>query len=356
MAAETQNQHNFPFFITGSLLLLMIPVLFILMLPSLIFGIEGLDAASGEVLNDTSLIMDNIAATEICIEAILREKHTVLLSEIQAEANALDENCEYSITDEFADQIIYESTLIISQFCAAQDDYTKINLKELEKILQRKTNHIFSYSVNITRYQKTESDTGKSYPVTHYEYIVEYAGNSYYADNVFFLTEDQRIIADEYATNLHTFLFHTVYQVEINPDLVAGETGNQAVNLAMSKLGTPYSQEYRNIEGYFDCSSFTYWVYRQLGIFLQCDGSNTAAAQGRYIVDNNLAVAYESLAPGDLVFYSFEVNNRYLNISHVGIYAGNGYMIDASSSKKKVVYRPIYNTNHIVLCGRPYIN
>ena len=43
-----------------------------------------------------------------------------------------------------------------------------------------------------------------------------------------------------------------------------------------------------------------------------------------------------------------------MNISHVGIYAGDDYIIDASFSKKKVVYRPIYSTNRIVLCGRPY--
>ena len=91
-----------------------------------------------------------------------------------------------------------------------------------------------------------------------------------------------------------------------------------------------------------------------MGIYLQHGGSNTASAQARYITENNLAVSYDSLAPGDLIFYSFEVNNRYLNISHVAIYAGNGYVVDASFSKKKVVYRPIYSTGSIVLCGRPY--
>ncbi len=43
-----------------------------------------------------------------------------------------------------------------------------------------------------------------------------------------------------------------------------------------------------------------------------------------------------------------------LNVSHEAIYAGNGYVVDASSSKKKVVYRPIYSIRSIVLCGRPY--
>lgn len=73
--------------------LLMLPVLFLLMLPSLIFGTDGLDNASGEVLNDTSLIMENIAETENSIETILREKHDALLEEIQAEADALGSDC-----------------------------------------------------------------------------------------------------------------------------------------------------------------------------------------------------------------------------------------------------------------------
>ena len=334
--------------------LLMLPILFLLMLPSLIFGTGGLDDTSGDVLNDNSLIMENISETETCIESILQEKHDILLEKIQTEADALGPGCEYSITDEFADQIIYESTLIISQFCASQENYKEINLKNLERLLKDNTDHIFTYSTHVTSRTETDEETGESHTIYHYEYIVEYAGDSYFADNVFSLTEEQLSIATEYASNLHLFLFDSIYEVEINPDLVPGEAGNKAVDLALTKLGTPYSQEHRNEEGYFDCSSFTYWVYSQLGISLQYDGANTAAAQGRYIVENNLAVSYDDLAPGDLVFYSFGVNNRYMNIGHVGIYAGDGYIVDASSSKKKVVYRPIYSTGRIVLCGRPY--
>ena len=334
--------------------LLMLPVLFILMLPSLIFGSLGLDDATGDALNDNSVIMENIAEAETSIEAILREKHDALLDDIQREADALGSGCEYGITDDFSDRIIYESALVISQFCASQEDYREINLAKLERMLRDNTDGIFSYTVKVTDYEKTDEETGETYTIHHYEYTVEYAGDSYYAENVFHLTDEQMQTAEEYAANLHLFLFDTVYLVEINPDLIPGETGNKAVDLALTKLGTPYSQEKRNQEGYFDCSSFTYWVYSQLGVNLQHGGSNTAAAQARYITENNLAVSYDSLAPGDLIFYSFEVNNRYLNISHVAIYAGDGYVVDASFSKKKVVYRPIYSTGSIVLCGRPY--
>ena len=334
--------------------LLMLPVLFILMLPSLIFGNLGLDDSTGDALNDNSVIMENIAEAETSIEAILREKHDALLDDIQREADALGSGCEYGITDDFSDRIIYESALVISQFCASQEDYREVNLKKLEKILRDNTDGIFTYTVEVTEFEETDEETGESRTIHHYEYTVEYAGESYFARDVFHLTDEQAQTAEYYAANLHLFLFDTVYLVEINPDLIPGETGNRAVDLALTKLGTPYSQERRNQEGYFDCSSFTYWVYSQLGVSLQHGGSNTAASQARYIAESSLAVSYDSLAPGDLVFYSFGVNNRYLNIDHVAIYAGDGYVVDASFSKKKVVYRPIYSTGNIVLCGRPY--
>lgn len=349
-----ENRRSIFALLCALLFLLMLPVLFILMLPSLIFGNGGLDDVPENVLNDNEVIMENIAETESSIEAILREKHDAVLDQIQAEADALGSDCEYSITDEFADQIIYESALIISQFCASQDDFREVKLATLEGILRRNAGGIFSYTTEITSREEEDEETGETHTIYHYEYIVSYAGDAYFAGNVFLLSEEQAETAAQYASNLHLFLFDTVYSVEINPDLVPGETGNAAVDLALTKLGTPYSQANRDKEGYFDCSSFTYWVYRQLGVTLAFDGSNTAAAQGRYIAENNLAVAYESLAPGDLIFYSFGVNKRYLNIGHVAIYAGNGYVVDASSSKKKVVYRPIYSTGNIVLCGRPY--
>ena len=47
--------------LAASAALLMLPVLFIMMLPALIFGNLGLDDATGDALNDNSVIMENIA-------------------------------------------------------------------------------------------------------------------------------------------------------------------------------------------------------------------------------------------------------------------------------------------------------
>lgn len=311
-AGLRENRHAIRKLLAASAALLVLPVLFLLMLPSLVFG--DLDAASPDVLGDNARIMENIAGAEASIESILRDRHDAVLDEIQQNAGSLGAGCDYGITDDFSDRIIYESALVISQFCASQEDYQEASLKKLGQILRENSGGIFTYTVETTEHEETDAETGETRTICHYEYTVQYAGDSYFARNVFRLTDSQMQTAADYAANLHLFLSDTVYRVETNPDLLPGETGNKAVDLALTKLGTPYSQAHRNEEGYFDCSSFTYWVYSQLGVILQHGGSNTAASQARYIAENGLAISYDSLAPGDLVFYSFGVNNRYMDI------------------------------------------
>lgn len=134
---------------------------------------------------------------------------------------------------------------------------------------------------------------------------------------------------------------------------LGGDTGSQAVKNALARLGKPYSQAERDSGGYYDCSSLTYYSYKEAGINLSYHGSNTAASQGKLLSDKGCEVAYEDIQPGDLIFYSFTRNGRYQNISHVAVYTGNGYLVDASSSKGCVVFRPVYSVGKIVLCGRP---
>lgn len=134
---------------------------------------------------------------------------------------------------------------------------------------------------------------------------------------------------------------------------LGGDTGSQAVKNALARLGKPYSQAKRDSGDYYDCSSLTYYSYKEVGINLSYHGSNTAASQGKLLSDRGCEVDYEDIQPGDLIFYSFTRNGRYQNISHVAVYAGNGYLVDASSSKGCVVFRPVYSVGKIVMCGRP---
>lgn len=114
--------------------------------------------------------------------------------------------------------------------------------------------------------------------------------------------------------------------------LFNSQTINEIEWNAKSFLGTPYVWGATG-PSTFDCSGFTQWVYRDVGINIP-RVSRDQARVGEY-------VSYEDLQRGDMVF--FDTKKRRTGIvSHVGIYLGSGNFIHASSLGKKVV---IYNFN-----------
>ena len=93
-------------------------------------------------------------------------------------------------------------------------------------------------------------------------------------------------------------------------------------------LGTPYGFGNRDGER-TDCSGFTQQVYRQFGISL----TRSAAEQAQL----GESVSMDDLQVGDLLFYRTYKSDP----SHVAIYAGEGQIIHASYSNKKVQYDSI---------------
>ena len=136
---------------------------------------------------------------------------------------------------------------------------------------------------------------------------------------------------------------------DIENNLPGSGIGNNVVKLALSRLGDPYSQILSGQGNYTDCSYLVQWCYKQVGISLP----RTAAAQAQYCVEHKMTVSKDNLEPGDLVFWSFERNGQFMNITHVGVYAGNGKVIDASSTHDAVMYRDLYYADQQVLYGRP---
>lgn|GEM_PF-408989 len=136
-------------------------------------------------------------------------------------------------------------------------------------------------------------------------------------------------------------------------DLPVGSLGSEIVKHAASRLGDPYSQALRGQGNYVDCSYLSRWCYLQAGVshFV----APTAASQAEYCVDNRLTIAKSALLPGDLVFWSFKANGRFMDITHVGIYANNGMVIDASYSNGMVVYRELFGADYQVLYARPHV-
>ncbi len=106
----------------------------------------------------------------------------------------------------------------------------------------------------------------------------------------------------------------------------ANTVGAQALQAAITREGDPYVWGAAG-PGQFDCSGLVVWAYAQEGIALpHYTGS---------LWNSGLHVARADLEPGDLVFF-------FADISHVGIYIGDGLMIDAPDFGETVKVEPVY--------------
>jgi hypothetical protein len=108
------------------------------------------------------------------------------------------------------------------------------------------------------------------------------------------------------------------------PELPEGSAALAAVViLARTQIGRPYVWGGASPASSFDCSGLVQWAFGQLGARLP------RTAQQQY--DATRRVSRNDLKPGDLVFFerTYPSNER---ITHVGIYVGNGRMINAPTT------------------------
>lgn len=112
------------------------------------------------------------------------------------------------------------------------------------------------------------------------------------------------------------------------------------IDIAESKLGSKYVFGAKG-PSQFDCSGFVYWCLNQAGVSQGYMTSAGWAKSSKYPKITSMS----KLERGDIIVYD----------GHVGIYLGNGKMIDASSSKGKVrttsgIQSSSYWTKHFI-CG-----
>ena len=103
------------------------------------------------------------------------------------------------------------------------------------------------------------------------------------------------------------------------------QSSSEIVNIARTLLGIPYVYGGETPSG-FDCSGFTMYVFGKAGISIP----RTASAQ------QDAATPVSDPKPGDLVFFGSPA-------WHVGIYTGNGMMIDSPREGKSTSERPIFS-------------
>ncbi len=112
-------------------------------------------------------------------------------------------------------------------------------------------------------------------------------------------------------------------------------SGQAVVDFAMQFVGNPYVYGGTSLTNGADCSGFVMSVYGNFGVSLP----HSSAA------DRNVGAAVngiENAQPGDIICYS----------GHVGIYAGNGQIVHASTSKTGIIvsnatYRSILSIRRI---------
>ncbi|RJO69096.1 protein p60 precursor [Nocardia panacis] len=106
--------------------------------------------------------------------------------------------------------------------------------------------------------------------------------------------------------------------------LVPG-SGTSALAAALTRIGDPYVWGATG-PSQFDCSGLVQWAFKQVGM----EVPRTSSQQAGF----GTPVARDQMQPGDIVFF-------YSDISHVGIYAGNGLMVHASTFGVPVAVAPI---------------
>jgi peptidoglycan DL-endopeptidase CwlO len=107
---------------------------------------------------------------------------------------------------------------------------------------------------------------------------------------------------------------------------VTGDSlGEQALRWALTRLGDEYVWGGAG-PNVFDCSGLVMWAYAHVGISLE-HFTGDQWDEGEHI-------SRSQLEPGDLVFF-------FADISHVGLYIGNGLMVDAPTFGQPVQIQPL---------------
>lgn len=211
---------------------LMIPIIILCMLPSVIFGGFGATYSPADpdtpILNSSIAVDSNLTQISTTVSTVLSERMTEVLQAIEDDyANCTADGKEIINPHESAPN--FNANLFVGQYCAAKnEDYTTVSIADMESMLRQGKDKLYSYTKKeeqrsvetITETVTVDASTGEetvtqTVTVTTENWIVYtvvYNGESYFADEVFHLTAEQKELADDYAYNLSLFLGDSMFQ------------------------------------------------------------------------------------------------------------------------------------------------
>ena len=196
--------------------LLLLPVMFILMLPGLMFGGLTSSGAPGRpVLNDGNAITAHLDSIAAAIDEILAEG----VEDAKARAAqdfATTGGDNYEVVQPIT--VSSNTNSFISQYCAAKEQsWAEISLEDLKRLLRNGKSSLYSFT-RTSEIRTVEADDPDTPDVvetkeeTWYIYTLVYNGESHFADQVFHLTDAQKALAGDYAQNLSLFLGDGLFQ------------------------------------------------------------------------------------------------------------------------------------------------
>ena len=196
----------------------MLPVLFVLMLPSLIFGgLTSIGSAGQPILNDNTAIVQNTNDIAFAVNQVLGEGITDAEARI-AQDFATTGGDNYEVINPYAADMSNNVNSFIAQYCAAKGDtWDTISLPDMQAVLRQGKSSLYSYArTSETRTVEDDDpdteDVVETKEETWYIYTLVYNGEGYFADTVFHLTDDQKSLAGDYAQNLSLFLGDGMFQ------------------------------------------------------------------------------------------------------------------------------------------------
>ena len=127
----------------------------------------------------------------------------------------------------------------------------------------------------------------------------------------------------------------TNFDVSVIDNASGSDLGKKVAKYGCQFIGNPYVLGGTSLTGGADCSGFTYRIYKDFGYSLPRTSYEQRSA--------GTGVDYANAQPGDIICYD----------GHVGIYAGGGYIVHASSARtgikvSKAGYRPILSVRRII--------
>ena len=199
--------------------LAMLPVLIIAMLPSIIFGsFSGDGTNSTNAITDDTVLAQNMMDLNTGISTVLSEGLVDVLSRIDTDFAA--SGCDsMEVNNPYGSDVVFNANYFISMYCASKDqDISSISLADMESILRANEDELYSFTYSDeTRYVDGEIDPQTNQPeqvaVSVRVYEVQYNGEAHFQDHVFALSDDQKLLASNYAQNLSILLGDGMYQV-----------------------------------------------------------------------------------------------------------------------------------------------